>query len=27
LQRIKSGMSVAPSAFKNTQTNAPAGGN
>jgi len=27
LQRIKSGMTVAPSAFKNTQANAPVGGN
>jgi membrane fusion protein, multidrug efflux system len=27
LQRIKSGMTVAPSSFKNTQTNAPVGGN
>jgi hypothetical protein len=26
LQRIKSGMTVAPSPFKNTQANAPAGG-
>jgi multidrug efflux pump subunit AcrA (membrane-fusion protein) len=26
LQRIKSGMTVAPTPFKDTQTNAPAGG-